>query len=81
MLDPVKSASASVNAAVKRGAALTITLHWQEDSKSWLFVGTLHRAHRNVTRTLKVNHTGAPDVDDLVRLLGAMGLECESWLW
>ena len=70
-------------AAVAASGGVLIQIVWQAEEKTWRVVGSLHSSDgkrvRAISRT--VENTGAPDMDDLVRLVGAIQRECESWLW
>lgn len=76
-----EAASRRISTAIDRGATVVISVHWIPGEKKWDIVGSLHsRTRAQVVRTTSAN-TGAPDLDDVRRMLSAIRLECESWLW
>lgn len=67
---------------VAETGGILVQIVWEPEDKQWVVVASLHSASRRVqVLTQKVDATGAPDLDELRRLLGAIQRECESWLW
>lgn len=58
-----------------------ITLEWDGINKLWQLVASIHGNERARVVSEKIHWTGAPDTDDLRRLVTAIRRECESWLW
>lgn len=81
MLDNVKTTRAWVRNSLDRGAQVLIALHWDEEHKRWVAVGSVHGPDRVRVVTNRIETTAGMDVDELRRLLGAIRQECESWLF
>jgi len=73
------AASAAQRASQETG--IVIQLVWRHEVKQWRIVASLHTGKGVRVLTRDVDWTGAPDVDDLRRLVTSIQRECESWLW
>lgn len=60
---------------------IIVQIVWRMEAKQWRIVASLHSGSRVRVITRDVSATGAPDLEELVRLVNALQRECESWLW
>lgn len=68
---------------VATNGGILIQIMWDGEAKQWLAVASLHGSASRRVQVIqrRIDATGAPDLDDVRRLLGAIQRECESWLW
>ena len=74
------TAARALEKAAEEGGII-VQIVWRPEVKKWRVVASVHTGSRVQAMTVDVDHTGAPGVDDLRRLVTSIQRECESWLW